>query len=542
MSLPYQEKPPFDQAIETITPICVFGMLASLTYFMIDLRSAVMPQGVEMMRWVLFFFILAAVGINRIRRDQEEHGCSWVVLSVALAAVTLLVLTARTGTVGAFTGQRMSRSLALLINVAIVAVLWFGADRITADCSLDGVSEESVAEGLLTADKGKRRKRVKRPGLLIVMLALPAAVFFGLSRLVLPHATAAVRSHAWVSAGAYIFFSLVLLALTSARLQRMYLVGRKVSVPWKAMAIWVATGMVIAALSLAVASVFPKPNLAAVLMTRAPGGVAADGKSLPLQPGAGTREPRPGKGEDMADDGDRGEMPGEEAGGREAGQHPGEEGEEGEGGAGGGTDEDGGRGKNGKEKGAAAERGAAGRAGRGSMIQQVGAAVARAAEFGKKLLAILIVLALLAAALLFLFPRLLRALRNVRGWRSWWQRFLASFKRKPKAPRPGPARLRRFANPFRAAGLLKKMSPSELARYTYEALLTYAGQHGYPRQPEETPYEFAQRLSDSGAAMATLAASAARTYVPAEYGSSELPASAVDELRDVWNGLEAYAP
>ena len=123
MNSPYQEEPLFDPVIKTLTPICVFGMLASLTYFMIDLRAAIMPEGVGFMKYILFFFILAAVGLNRIRTEQEEHGCSWVVLSVALALVTLSVLTARAGTMGAFTGQRMGVPLALLINVVIVATI-----------------------------------------------------------------------------------------------------------------------------------------------------------------------------------------------------------------------------------------------------------------------------------------------------------------------------------------------------------------------------------------------------------------------------------
>ena len=46
----------------------------------------------------------------------------------------------------------------------------------------------------------------------------------------------------------------------------------------------------------------------------------------------------------------------------------------------------------------------------------------------------------------------------------------------------------------------------------------------------------------SGAKMAPLAASAAEAYVPAEYGARELPDSALEQLRDIWKGLEAYAP
>ena len=541
MNSPYQEEPLFDPVIKTLTPICVFGMLASLTYFMIDLRAAIMPEGVGFMKYILFFFILAAVGLNRIRTEQEEHGCSWVVLSVALALVTLSVLTARAGTMGAFTGQRMGVPLALLINVVIVATIWFGADRITADCSLDGWSEESVAEGLFTTDGagGRRRRRgVRRPGLLIVMLALPAAVFFGLSRLLLPYASAEVRLHAWASAGAYVFFSLVLLALTSARLQHIYLTSRQVSVPRKAMAVWIAAGIVIAALSLGGARIFPKPNLTAMLTARSAPEVSAEGKSVPFRPGAGTREARPGKGEDLSDAGERGEIPGEEAEGGKKEGGPEEEGEKGQEGAGEKAEKGGPGGENGDGKGA----GKGGRTERAPMAPQMGRVLQSLGEIGKKLLAVLIILALLAAVVLFLFPRVAKALRNLGAWRSWWRRLLARFGRKAKAARPIRAPPRRFLNPFRVSRLLKRMSPGELARYTYEALLSYADHQGYPRLPQETPYEFARRLSDSGAKMAPLASSAAETYVLAEYAARELPASALDELRGIWKGLEAYAP
>jgi len=524
--------------IETITPVCVFGMLASFTYFMSDLRAAILPEGVGFMQWTLFFFILAAVGLNRIRRRQEEHGCSWVILSLLLAVVTLMALTARSGSVGAFTGQRTSASLALLINLGVVALIWFGADRITGDCSLDGWTEESVAEGLLTADGGRRRKRVKRPGLLIVILALPAAVFFGLARVVLPRAAAEVQSHAWAAAGAYLFFSLVLLALTSARLQRLYLTARKVNVTWKVMVTWIAAGMVIAALSLGLARALPKPNLAAMLVARATSATTAAGRALPLPPG-GTRGPRPGEGQDMAAEGDQGRLPGEEGEGRGTGGQPEEE-PEGQGGAGAQARNAQGRGEEGKGNGA--EKGAAGGPARRSAVRQLGSALGRAAEFAKKLLTILIILALVVAAMIFFFPRLLRAWKKLGGWRSWWQRFLERFRRKPRDATIVRAPPRRFINPFRSARLLKRMSPRELARYTYEAFLAYAGQQGYPRSSEETPYEFAKRLSDSGAKMAPLAASAAEAYVPAEYGARELPDSALEQLRDIWKGLEAYAP
>jgi len=513
-------------------------MIGALVYFLIDLRAAVSPQGVFYMRWLLFWFLLAAVALNRMRAKRKAYGSSWALLSVALAAVTLLFLTATSRSTRAFTGQYVSQSLAFLMNLVIVGVIWFGTDRVTADCSLDGWSEDSVAEGLFTEDKPEeripRKRKVKRPGLLIILLALPAAVLFGLSQYLLPGATAQVRRDAWISAAAYIFFSLTLLTITSARLQQRYLAKRRVEVSANGMASWLLVGIAIAVFALAAARVFPKPNLVGMLRGERYTQVPGEGRSLPFLPRGGTRQPRPGEGEgesafsrlaervaaifDRTSDSAKGEKPEDES---KEGQAQG--------------------GKEQKETGEGKE-GKGGQPQRTPVTPPGGRLAQGVTEIATKILAVLIILALLIAVLVFLFPRFAKIIRKLRPKKSWLRNLLARLRRKPRAPRPVSVKPMRFVNPFRSSRLLKKMSPKEIARYTYQALLAYADYRGCARLPQETPYEYARRLSDSGAQIAPLASSATKTYIVAAYAPQELPDSSLDELRRIWSGLEAYAP
>ncbi len=85
-----------------------------------------------------------------------------------------------------------------------------------------------------------------------------------------------------------------------------------------------------------------------------------------------------------------------------------------------------------------------------------------------------------------------------------WHEFLSLFGRRPEpeqavadeveeeagaAPRPFSA----FRNPFRS-GAAAQHSPTELIRYTFEALQAWASEQGCGRSPDQTPMEFGQQL------------------------------------------------
>ena len=112
-----------------------------------------------------------------------------------------------------------------------------------------------------------------------------------------------------------------------------------------------------------------------------------------------------------------------------------------------------------------------------------------------------IVYGIIAAIVLFLVVRHWQAVANF--LLNLWNELLAMFgrRREPEAEatveteEPAvPARpFSAFRNPFRS-GAAAQHSPSELVRYTFEALQAWASEHGCGRSPDQTPMEFGQQL------------------------------------------------
>jgi hypothetical protein len=87
-----------------------------------------------------------------------------------------------------------------------------------------------------------------------------------------------------------------------------------------------------------------------------------------------------------------------------------------------------------------------------------------------------------------------------------------------------------YRNPFLSG---ERRPLPELVRYTFAAMESWAAERGHPRQPEETPGEFARRLQQAtelGSAVA-LAGLLGRV----EYGSGRLPANGHEAVRAFWD-------
>jgi hypothetical protein len=101
--------------------------------------------------------------------------------------------------------------------------------------------------------------------------------------------------------------------------------------------------------------------------------------------------------------------------------------------------------------------------------------------------------------------------------------------------------LRRFVDfhdPF-AQGTAGNYSPEELVQYTFEALEAWARDHGYPREPEQTPHEFARNLGSHVAVMADDAKRLADLYCQAAYAHGTLSAKSVAHLSRMWQTMNA---
>ena len=95
-----------------------------------------------------------------------------------------------------------------------------------------------------------------------------------------------------------------------------------------------------------------------------------------------------------------------------------------------------------------------------------------------------------------------------------------------------------FTDPF-AAGTAGKYPPEKLVRYTFEALEAWARDHGFPRQPEQTPHEFARSIGSQVKSVANDTALLANVYCQVAYAPGTLSAGALARLPHLWRNMRA---
>lgn len=129
--------------------------------------------------------------------------------------------------------------------------------------------------------------------------------------------------------------------------------------------------------------------------------------------------------------------------------------------------------------------------------------------------------------------------------RDFWRRLFGGSKPdSPPAEAEQPVKappLPRFAaytDPF-AAGTARGMRPDELVRYTFEAMEAWARDHGSPREPDQTPHEFARAIAVQSPQLERNVRRLAELYSQAAYAPGTLPASRVAPLQELWQDLRA---
>ncbi|HEY2840092.1 MAG TPA: DUF4129 domain-containing protein [Pirellulales bacterium] len=160
----------------------------------------------------------------------------------------------------------------------------------------------------------------------------------------------------------------------------------------------------------------------------------------------------------------------------------------------------------------------------------------------------------LAAAIVVIYY-LIRYWDEVRDWLAkLWQEFLdiwnnlfggrkkeaaiaaaAAEEAKPK-PRPFAA----FRDPFQS-GDAARSKPSAVVQYSFEALEAWAIERGLPRLPEETPLEFAGRLSTDATMLGGDAAELATLYARVAYARDPLSGTSLGGVERLWKTLRRTA-
>src|SRR5262249_2836606 len=164
------------------------------------------------------------------------------------------------------------------------------------------------------------------------------------------------------------------------------------------------------------------------------------------------------------------------------------------------------------------------------------------------ILGLIVLFFLLRAGLRFLAnftswaKNLLNALQNLWnslfGQRQSREEEAAAGEEAERRPRPRPFAF--FRNPF-LDGRAERLSADDLAIYSFAALESWAWEQDLGRQPDETPIEFADRVS---AEVPTLEAEATRLaglYARVAYARGAQAAGSLALLRQFWERLERAA-
>ena len=128
-----------------------------------------------------------------------------------------------------------------------------------------------------------------------------------------------------------------------------------------------------------------------------------------------------------------------------------------------------------------------------------------------------------------------------------WAEFLSLFGRRqgedeehveeaePEAPvRP----FAEFSNPFQS-GAARRKSPSELVRYSFEALQAWAQENGCPRDPHQTPDEFGQQLKMRKVRCAAEGQEVSQLYARIAYTSHRAGDESLPVLEKLWRKMSA---
>jgi len=528
-----------DYAAIAIGPVLIMGLVGSLAFFLMEVSYAGDYSG--SVRWVLFWFVLASVLVSRISIEQGS----------AYAALYGIGL-------GGATGIMIGRFVDHVLGVWIIlGLIWWCAGELTWDCTLIDEDEDASGEGLLqvaksakasrragasaragsipeppTAPAGSAPRKQRKastapvtgwrrvlgnyaeragmphaPGLWVVYFSLGALPVFGLGQTLLPANETARRTYGFALLLVYVVSAVGLLLTTSFLGLRRYLRQRYLQMPAPLAWAWMARGVALAAFILLASLLLPRPN-ASYSIPALVGRIGSP--ELDASQWALLRNDA-GKG-----DGRRGLKPGEES--DDQNRRPNAAGNDAE--------------KSGRAAGTD----------KTMPTPTLATTAAVVANWLKWLFYALIVATLLYLAIRYR-KQLLESLRQLwRELRELWFKLThwgSSTKRPATTVKGGPRPARPFAhfrNPF-TSGAAAKTPPSELVRYTFDAVQAWASERHHPRRDEQTPFEFAFELGRSLPYLAEDMEHLTRHYATLAYGDQPPPPESLEVLRRVWGNL-----
>lgn len=550
----FQETPrraDWDPLVDVFLPLALYLMLASLVWFLIDVQAALAEGPTRLLRWVFGFFMLAVVGIARIKAREG-------MASASLYGVLLLGTMGLFGYFYSFGGGAFgggfgggSPVVSLGLNYLIIGFIWWAGNYITDRTTVDPSSIEVQQSGLLSSEEwaaeGDRAAAVRRrphPGRAVMVLSACAAVIFGLGHGPV-QADPVFRTHAFLCMQVFCASALVVLAMSALSGLSVYARMRGTRLPMAVTGLWILLAFPLAALLVVFANVAPRlepregswlprvPEVIERLTTRlddAPveGFRRAEDSSATHRGSGSHAQDEPGGPRAAGEDGrqEGGDEPGAEQGEGDAvgGEESGGDAGEGQGGEGGEGGEEGEQQEPTREGG---EDGEQGRERRPESLRPPDAAAA-----GSLLVSLLKLAGIVLAVVVAFF--VLRALARL--WRGLKLPGLPAWLRRRERETPGPTR-DPFVDPFGPRSPLRGRPPVEVVRHVYRAFGAYCELIGCPRRPDLTAHEFLHELPPSTDSWRTEIRELTDLYAAAEYTPTSVDEAALDELRPIWARL-----
>jgi hypothetical protein len=136
--------------------------------------------------------------------------------------------------------------------------------------------------------------------------------------------------------------------------------------------------------------------------------------------------------------------------------------------------------------------------------------------------------------LLAAWRKLLEELREL--WAGWFGGRASVEEAAPMVSAPVPRPFASYADPF-LTGAAARMSGADLIRYTFEATQAWARERECPRQPEQTPLEFAATIEAAEPGFGGSIRSLATWYSQLAYAPKSEWRGSRETIRQIWSGL-----
>ncbi len=296
---PFQPRSATDLLIDALTPFMIFVMVCSIMYFLLDVRYIYTEVHDQNLRFVVFFFIMGIVALNRLIA-WEGMNEGFMYLAVLGGTVILYtVMTTGVYDVGSVARHFMDKTgYAVAFNLSVVMFVWWLTHRLAKECCIDE-NPEAGDIGILTGTLRKayramerkpapkpeddfydptewkkpekkepkaqlqanRRLPKRHPGVSILYFSVPVMFAFAVGLPVLRQGGRGLVMAGYFYAGLYTVSALSLLMLTSLGGLREYFRSRHVHVPAGLGPFWIGLGMIMIAVVLFGATALPAPSL-----------------------------------------------------------------------------------------------------------------------------------------------------------------------------------------------------------------------------------------------------------------------------------------